>query len=109
MHRRLPLQFVGTEGSIAADPIHQGLSLTTDRQPPHAGHPFGPDRYRVLVGAPVWMAQEWVDCLDRGESLGPGVDQGVLVTETICAIEFRSYTGRTVDLNVPNTQTTNRL
>ncbi|HYI25519.1 MAG TPA: hypothetical protein VD767_08935, partial [Thermomicrobiales bacterium] len=46
-----------------------------------------------LVGAPVWMAQEWVDCLDRGESLGPGVDQGVLVTETICAIE-RSYTER---------------
>ncbi|HYI24428.1 MAG TPA: Gfo/Idh/MocA family oxidoreductase, partial [Thermomicrobiales bacterium] len=68
-------QVVGTEGAIAADPIHQGLSLITDRQ-----RTQGTLSGRIgssLVGAPVWMAQEWVDCLDRGESLGPGVDQGV--------------------------------
>ncbi len=82
-------QIIGTDGAITADPIHQGLDLVTDRRHAQgllAGR-IGPN----LVGAPIWMAQEWVACLDRGDTLGPGVDQGVLVTEVICAIE-RSYT-----------------
>ncbi len=84
-------QVIGTDGAISADPIHQGLNLVTDRQRAQGtlSGRIGPG----LVGAPIWMAQEWVGCLARGESLGPGVEQGVLVTETICAIE-RSYTER---------------
>lgn len=86
-------QIVGTDGAISADPIHQGLDLVTDRR-----RAQGTLTGRIgtnLVGAPIWMAQEWVACLDRGESLGPGVEQGVLVTEVICAVE-RSYTERRV-------------
>ena len=81
-------QVIGTEGAIDADPIHQGLNLVTDRQ--RAQAPLVGRIGTSLVGAPIWMAQEWVACLDRGEVLGPGVDQGVLVTEVICAIE-KSY------------------
>ncbi|MCC6162772.1 MAG: Gfo/Idh/MocA family oxidoreductase [Acidobacteria bacterium] len=86
-------QVVGTDGAIGADPIHQGLTLVTDRQ--HARGPLAGRIGTSLVGAPIWMAQEWVACLDRGEALGPGVDQGVLVTEVICALE-RAYTERRV-------------
>ncbi len=84
-------QVNGTDGVISADPIHQGLDIVTDKR-----RTQGTLAGRIgtgLVGAPVWMVQEWAACLDRGESLGPGVDQGVLVTEVICAIE-RSYTER---------------
>ena len=90
-------QTIGTEGAISGDPIHQGLDLASDRrraQGTLSGR-IGP----ALVGAPIWMAQEWVAALDRGESTGPGVDQGVLVTETICAIERSFGEGRAVTLD----------
>jgi predicted dehydrogenase len=84
-------QVIGTDGAIAADPIHQGLDLVTDRR--RAQGTLAGRIGTGLVGAPIWMAQEWALGLDRCEPIGPGIAQGVLVTEVICAIE-RSYTER---------------
>ena len=82
-------QVIGTAGAIAGDPIHQGLDVTTDRrcaQGTLAG------RIGVAqVGAPVWMAQEWATNLLAGRATGPGIGQGVIVTEIVAAIE-RSFT-----------------
>jgi predicted dehydrogenase len=84
-------QVIGTDGAIAADPIHQGLDLVTDRR--RAQGTLAGRIGTGLVGAPTWMAQEWAAGLARSEPVGPGIAQGVLVTETICAIE-RSYAER---------------
>lgn len=78
-------QVIGTEGAIVGDPVHQGLDVTTDRrraQGPLAGR-IGVSQ----VGAPIWMAQEWATNLLAGVATGPGVDQGVMVTEVVSAIE----------------------
>jgi predicted dehydrogenase len=90
-------QIIGTDGAIASDPIHQGLDLVTDRR--RAEGTLTGRIGSALVGAPIWMAQEWVGALHRGDSLGPGVDQGVIVTETICAIERSFEEGRAVTLS----------
>jgi len=83
-------QFIGTEGTISGDPIHAGLDITTDRR--RAQGTLAGRIGSAQVGAPVWMVQEFATNLLQGKSTGPGVDQGVLVTEIICAIEqsFRS-------------------
>jgi len=83
-------QFIGTEGTISGDPIHAGLDITTDRR--RAQGTLAGRIGSAQVGAPVWMVQEFASNLLLGKSTGPGVDQGVLVTEIICAIEqsFRS-------------------
>ncbi|MGN6031954.1 MAG: Gfo/Idh/MocA family protein, partial [Thermomicrobiales bacterium] len=82
-------QVIGTEGAIAGDPIHQGLDVTTDRRRTQ-GTLAG--RIGVAqVGAPVWMAQEWATTLLAGQATGPGVEQGVIVTEIVAAME-RSFT-----------------
>ena len=78
-------QFIGTEGTISGDPIHQGLEFVTDRS--RAQGTLSGRIGKSLVGAPVWMVQEFAAGLLRGEAIGPGVDHGVLVTEVICAIE----------------------
>jgi hypothetical protein len=44
------------------------------------------------------MVQEFAANLLRGEVTGPGVDQGVLVTEVICAIEASFRSGQPVRL-----------
>jgi hypothetical protein len=44
------------------------------------------------------MAQEFAMNLIDGNLTGPGVDQGVLVTEVICAIEASFRQGRPVTL-----------
>ncbi|MGB3330716.1 MAG: Gfo/Idh/MocA family oxidoreductase [Thermomicrobiales bacterium] len=78
-------EVIGTEGAVAGDPIHQGLTVTTDRR-----HAQGTLAGRIgvsQVGAPIWMAQQWATNLLAGEATGPGVDQGVRVTEIIAAIE----------------------
>ncbi|HEU0163439.1 MAG TPA: Gfo/Idh/MocA family oxidoreductase, partial [Thermomicrobiales bacterium] len=70
-------QFIGTDGSISGDPIHQGLDVATDRlrtQGTLSGR-IGTSQ----VGAPVWMAQEFAANLVQGKPTGPGVEQGVLV------------------------------
>lgn len=82
-------QFIGTEGTIKADPIHQGLDLVTDR-PCAQGTLIGRIG-KSLAGAPVWMVQEFAASLVSGKPVGPGIEQGVLVTEVICAIE-QSFT-----------------
>lgn len=89
-------QFIGTEGAISGDPIRQGLDVTTDRL-----RTVGTlaDRIGIAqVGAPIWMAQAWATGLITNQPVGPGVDQGVLVTEVICAIEASFQSGRTIIL-----------
>lgn len=78
-------QFIGTEGAISGDPIHQGLDLVTDRR--RAQGTLSGRIGKAQVGAPVWMVQEFAAKLVLGQPTGPGVEQGVLVTEVICAIE----------------------
>ncbi len=90
-------QVIGTDGSIAADPIHQGLDVVTDRV--RTQGTLGSTIGKAQVGAPVWMAQEFAASLIRGEPIGPGVDQGVLVTEVICAIEESISTQASVRLD----------
>lgn len=90
-------QFVGTEGMISADPIHQGLDIITDRR--RAEGTLAGRIGKSLVGAPVWMVQEFAAGLQRGVTIGPGVEQGVLVTEVICAIEESIATGCAVSLD----------
>ncbi len=90
-------QFIGTEGSIAGDPIHQGLDLVTDRR--HAQGTLSGRIGNSQVGASVWMAQEFASNLVSGMVTTPGVDQGVLVTEVICAIEASFARGETIRLD----------
>ncbi len=89
-------QVIGTAGSITADPIHQGLDLVTDRR--RSLGTLGGAIGKAQVGAPVWMAQEFAASLIRGAPIGPGVDQGVLVTEVICAIEHSIAAGASIRL-----------
>jgi predicted dehydrogenase len=89
-------QVIGTGGAIAADPIRQGLDLTTDRL--RSVGTLANRIGRAQVGAPIWMAQEFAQNLVEGKSTGPGVDQGLLVTEVICAIEASFRQERPVTL-----------
>lgn len=88
---------VGTEGSLSADLSHQGLTTVTDRQRSH--WPLSGRIGRSAVGPAVWMVQDFAAGLIDGGELGPGIDQGVLVTETICAIERSLDTGGPVELS----------
>ncbi len=87
---------IGTEGSVSADLSHQGLTVVSDKQRsewPLSGR-IGP----ADVGPAPWMAQHFARALIDGGDLGPGVEQGLLVTETICAIERSLETGAAVSL-----------
>ncbi|MGW6278718.1 Gfo/Idh/MocA family protein [Kribbella sp. NPDC055071] len=88
---------VGTEGSVAADLSHQGLATVTDRQ--RSLWPLAGRIGRSAVGPAVWMVQDFAAGLIDAGALGPGIDQGLLVTETICAIERSLETGNSVDLS----------
>jgi predicted dehydrogenase len=90
-------EFVGTAGSLSGNPIRQGLDIVTDRT--RALAPLGDTVGRAQTGAPVWMAQEFALDLRDGRRTAPGVDQGVLVTEVICAIQESVREGRPVALD----------
>jgi predicted dehydrogenase len=87
---------VGTEGSVSADLGHQGLTTVTDRQ--RSLWPLSGRVGRSAVGPAAWMARDFASALADGGELGPGIAQGVLVTETICAIERSLETGAPVEL-----------
>jgi predicted dehydrogenase len=89
-------QVIGTEGSVTADLSHQGLTIVSDKY--RSPWPLSGRAGRAMVGAPVWMVQDFAAGLVDGSDLGPGVDHGVLITEVICAIEESISTGQTVDL-----------
>jgi predicted dehydrogenase len=89
-------QVIGTGGAIAADSIRQGLDLTTDRL--RSVGTLANRIGRAQVGAPIWMAQEFARNLIEGKPTGPGVDQGLLVTEVICAIEASFRQGHPMTL-----------
>lgn len=87
---------VGTQGSASADLSHQGLTVVTDKL--RSEWPLGGRIGTADVGAAPWMAQHFARSLLDGTAVGPGVDQGLLVTETICAVERSLETGRAVPL-----------
>jgi predicted dehydrogenase len=89
-------QVIGTEGSVSADLAHQGLLTVTDRQ--HSEWPLSGRIGRAAVGPAAWMVQDFVLGLMDGADLGPGIAEGLVVTETICAIERSLATGGTVQL-----------
>jgi predicted dehydrogenase len=89
--------FIGTAGSLSGSPIRQGLDLVTDRT--RALAPLGETIGRSQTGAPVWMAQQFALDLRDGEATAPGIDQGVLVTEVVCAIQQSVRDGRPVRLH----------
>jgi predicted dehydrogenase len=88
--------FIGTMGSISADLSHQGLTVVSDRL--RSEWPLGGRIGPVDVGPAAWMAQHFARGLIDGTDLGPGVEHGLLVTETICAIERSLATGRSVTI-----------
>jgi predicted dehydrogenase len=87
---------IGTEGSVTADLSHQGLLTVTDRQ--HSEWPLGGRVGRAATGPAAWMVQNFVAGLLDGGDIGPGIEQGLLVTETICAIERSLELGAPVEL-----------
>lgn len=87
---------IGTAGSVSADLGHQGLTVVADRY--RSEWPLGARVGRTAVGPAAWMVQDFVAGLLDGSELGPGVDDGLLVTRTICAIEQAVDTGRTVGI-----------
>ncbi|WP_255954025.1 Gfo/Idh/MocA family protein [Streptomyces odontomachi] len=51
-----------------------------------------------LQGPPTWMVQDFVSRLDNGEQVGPGLAQGVLVTDVVVAIHESLDSGDTVKI-----------
>lgn len=47
-----------------------------------------------LQGPPTWMVQEFVSALEDGRPVGPGVRQGVLVTDVVLAIHASLESGK---------------
>ncbi|MBM7788710.1 Gfo/Idh/MocA family protein [Tenggerimyces flavus] len=85
-------QVIGSNGSVRGDLGHQGLVLATDQQ--RSLWPVGGTVPGELIGAPVWMARHFVRQLETGADLSPSLDEGVLVTEVICAIERSLASGK---------------
>lgn len=83
---------VGSAGAVRGDLGHQGLVMATDRQ--RSVWPVGGTVPGELIGAPVWMARHFARQLETGADLSPSIDEGVLVTEVICAIERSLESGR---------------
>ena len=87
---------VGTAGSVSADLGRQGLTVVGDRY--RSEWPLAGRVGRAPVGPAAWMVQDFAAGLLDGSELGPGVDDGLLVTRTICAIEETIDTGTTVEI-----------
>lgn len=51
-----------------------------------------------LQGPPTWMVQDFVTRLENGETVGPGIETGAVVTDVVLAIHhsLRTGTGATV-------------
>ncbi|WP_030904838.1 Gfo/Idh/MocA family protein [Streptomyces sp. NRRL F-5126] len=49
-----------------------------------------------LQGPPTWMVQDFVSRLERGEPVGPGLDEGAAVTDVVVAIHESLESGNTV-------------
>lgn len=91
------IDVIGTKGSVSADLGRQGLTTVTDRT--HSIWPVSGRIGRAAVGAASWMAQDFAAGLIDGGDIGPGIEQGLLVTQTICAIERSLETGGTVAIS----------
>ena len=83
-------------GSVHANLSDQGLNVISDAfrsiwplGAPVDGHPVGP---------PVWMAQKFIEDLERGADPTPGLDSGLIVTEALCAVDESLRSGEVVRL-----------
>lgn len=85
-------QVVATDGSVTADLGHQGLSIVSDRT--RSAWPIGPRVGRSVAGPPGWMVNDFVTGLLDGSDLGPGVQDGLLVTAVLAAVERSLETGQ---------------
>lgn len=85
-------QVVATEGSVTADLGHQGLSVVSDRT--RSAWPLGNRVGRSVTGPPGWMVNDFVTGLLDGSHLGPGVEDGLLVTAVLAAVERSLETAR---------------
>ncbi|WP_435130084.1 Gfo/Idh/MocA family protein [Actinacidiphila sp. bgisy144] len=56
-----------------------------------------------LQGPPTWMVQSFVANLAAGRPVGPGLDQGSLVTDVVLAVLASLRTGEAVPLAAPST------
>lgn len=54
-----------------------------------------------LQGPPTWMVQSFVAALAEGRPVGPGLDQGALVTDVVLAVLESLRTGEAVPLAAP--------
>lgn len=89
-------QAIATEGAVSANLTHQGLQIVTDR--PRSAWPIGQRIGRSPTGQLAWMANDFATALITGDELGPGVEQGLLITKTLVAIEQSLTTGLPVDI-----------
>ncbi|QOV41259.1 Gfo/Idh/MocA family oxidoreductase [Streptomyces ferrugineus] len=82
---------VGSKSAVDVDLQHQSVSLTGDSY----SWPglMGGEIDGRLQGPPTWMVQSFVDRINAGEPVGPGLDQGVLVSDIVLAVLRSLETG----------------
>jgi predicted dehydrogenase len=78
-------QVIATDGSVTADLGHQGLSVVSDRT--RSAWPLGQRVGRSVAGPAAWMVNDFVTGLLDGDDLGPGLQDGLLVTAVLAAVE----------------------
>lgn len=89
---------IGTSQSASMNLRDQSVAVTSAESYSQRGLLGGPIGGR-LQGPPTWMVQEFVQGLMDGTPVGPGVDQGVLVTEIVLAIHASLESGKPESIN----------
>ena len=83
-------------GVVHANLGEQGLTVVTDAL--RSIWPLGSPVDGRPVGPPVWMAQKFVQDLERGADPTPGLDAGLIVTEALCAVDESLRSGQVIRL-----------
>lgn len=88
---------VGTKSAVDVDLQDHGIR--------HAGEAYkwpgllGGEIDGRLQGPPTWMVQSFVTRLNAGEPVGPGLEQGALVTDIVLAVLESLRTGEVTPIN----------
>lgn len=85
-------EVIGSRGAVAVDLNDQGLSTATDSWSSPWVLPADIDGQEQ--GMAAWMVRSFGRHLVDGEPLGPGVDQGLLVTRIVDAIHASAASGQ---------------
>lgn len=93
----LAYRVVGASGAARVDLGDQGLTVVSDTY--RAPWPVSGDINGEPIGTAAWMAQGFVRALESDQDLDPGIDQGVLVTETLAGVEHSLASGHPVTLD----------